>query len=72
VAGRSDYDSTAAGAERLFSDNLAWGLDDSIWQQYGIRGQPATVLVKDGVIVDSWFGVLEEPELRNKLDALAG
>jgi len=48
-----------------------WGLDDSIWDLYDIVGQPATVLIKDGVIIDSWYGVLEESQLRAKLDNLA-
>jgi hypothetical protein len=71
VAGRSDYQSTADEAAHLFSDNLRWGLDDSIWQLYGIPGQPATVLIKDGVVVDSWYGALDAPELRSRLEFLA-
>ena len=71
MAGRSDYQSTADEAEHLFSANLEWGLDDSIWQLYGIPGQPATVLIKDGVVVDSWYGALEESQLRERLDGLA-
>jgi len=59
-------------AETLFSDNLAWGLDESVWQLYDIIGQPATVMIKDGVIVDTWYGALGETELRKKLDGLAG
>ena len=70
VAGRSSFDRTAARATELFSDNLAWGLDDSVWNDYGVFGQPFTVLVADGVIVDSWFGALGEDELRERLDDL--
>ena len=72
MAGRSDMPKTAAAAKRLFSDNLAWGLDDAVWDRYGIVGQPATVLIKDGVIVDSWYGALEEMQLRDRLDSLTG
>jgi hypothetical protein len=46
-------------------------LDDSIWDLYDIVGQPATVLIKDGVIVDQWYGVVGGAELRVKLDELA-
>ncbi len=68
VAGRGDLDATAAEAQRLFSDNLLWGLDDGIWDLYGIPGQPASVIVVDGVIVDLWFGALGEQDFRDRLD----
>ncbi len=72
VAGRSDFDSSAAEADRLFSDNLAWGLDESIWDLFGIIGQPASVLISgDDIIVDTWFGAAGEAELRERLDFLA-
>ena len=54
----------------MFSDNLLWGLDDSIWGLYGIPGQPASVLITDGVVVDLWFGAIGEVELRKRLDNL--
>jgi hypothetical protein len=72
VAGRAGIEATRERAPTLFSDNLLWGLDDSIWDLYGIVGQPATVLIKNGTIVDSWYGVLGEAELRVRLDGLAG
>ena len=68
VAGRGDLDATIDEAARLFSDNLLWGLDDSIWGLYGVPGQPASVLIVDGVIVDMWFGAVGENELRTRLD----
>ena len=70
IAGRSDPERTAAGASELFSDNLMWGLDDDIWDLYGVPGQPATILVADGVIVDQWFGAAPEDLLRERLDRL--
>lgn len=70
VAGRGDLDSTSSRADTLFSDNLLWGLDDDIWGLYGIPGQPASVLIANGVIVDVWFGALAEPEMRKRLDNL--
>lgn len=70
VAGRSDIGRTAERAETLFSDNLAWGLDDRIWDLYGVPGQPATVLIVDGVVVDQWFGSAPEQLLRERLDRL--
>jgi len=68
VAGRGDLDATVNEAEQLFSDNLIWGLDDSIWGLYGVPGQPSSVLIVDGVIVDMWFGAVGENELRTRLD----
>ncbi len=71
VAGRSDFDSSAAQAERLFSDNLLWGLDDSIWDLYDILGQPASVMITgDNILVEGWYGALGEDELRSKFDYL--
>ncbi len=69
VAGRSSYDLTEERAGEWFSDNLTWGLDDSIWYLYGIKAQPVTVLISpDDVIVDQWFGILPEPEIRERID----
>ena len=70
VAGKADMPRTSARAAELISGNLLWGLDDSIWDLYGVPGQPATVLVADGVIVDQWFGALPEDVLRERLDRL--
>lgn len=70
VAGRGDLGATQEEAGRLFSENLKWGLDDSIWGLYGVPGQPASVLIVDGVVVDMWFGAVGEQELRDRLDNL--
>ena len=72
VAGRSDLEPTEARADELLSDNVAWGLDDSIWDLYDILGQPASVTITgDDIIVDNWYGVLGEAGLRDKFDLLA-
>jgi hypothetical protein len=70
VAGRGDLGATRDEAARLFSNNLKWGLDDSIWDLYGVPGQPASVLIANGVVVDVWFGALNEAEMRSRLDDL--
>jgi hypothetical protein len=71
VAGRAGFDETAARAEELFQDRLIWGLDDSIWDLYGIPYQPVTVLLAgNDVIVDGWPGILDEAEIRQRIDAL--
>lgn len=71
VAGRSDLDSTAEGAERLFSDNLLWGLDESVWDLYGARYQPVTVAITaDGHIAESWYGIIGADEIRKVVDGL--
>ncbi|MDX2344609.1 MAG: hypothetical protein QNL12_13185 [Acidimicrobiia bacterium] len=73
VAGRSDYDPTAARAEELLFSNVAWGLDESIWELYGILGQPASVMISgDDIVAYSWYGVLGEEGLRERFDVLAG
>ena len=72
VAGRSDLEPTTQRADELLPSGIvAWGLDESVWDLYGIRGQPASVIISQGVIVDSWFGALGEDELRARLDAVA-
>ena len=70
VAGKADIDRTAQRANELITDNVLWGLDDSIWDLYGVPGQPATVLIVNGVIVDQWFGALPEDTIRERLDRL--
>lgn len=72
VAGRGGYDETAARAEELLT-NLEWGLDQSVWDLYGVRGQPVSLLITgNDVVVDMWFGTLEEGEIRARLDRLVG
>ncbi len=71
VAGRSDLGSTAERADELFGDALLWGLDDSIWDLYGVPYQPVTFLVTGGdTIVDGWPGALDESEIRTRIDNL--
>jgi len=72
IAGRSDLEASAKAAKQLFSKNLLWGYDDSVWDTYGVPGQPASVLIKDGVIVDVWFGGIGDEALREKLNAVVG
>lgn len=70
VAGRSSYEATAERAPQWFS-RLDWGLDESVWDLYGIRGQPASVLITgDDVVVGGWFGAAGEEDLRRALDDL--
>lgn len=71
LAGRSDFESTAARADDLFS-NLEWGLDDSVWDLYEVPYQPVTFLITgDDVIFERFAGVPYGPdELRARIDAL--
>ncbi|MDJ0953084.1 MAG: hypothetical protein QNJ81_05345 [Acidimicrobiia bacterium] len=47
-------------------------MDESIWDLYGIVGQPASVMITgDDVVVETWFGAIGEAELREKFDYLA-
>jgi hypothetical protein len=70
VAGRGGMESTVDAAGQLFSKNLMWGLDDSIWDLYGVPGQPATVLITRGVIVDMWFGETSSSFLNERIENL--
>jgi hypothetical protein len=59
-------------ADDLLSDNVRWGLDDSVWDLYEILGQPASVMITgDDIIVDVWYGAIGEEQLRAKFDYLA-
>lgn len=56
----------------MLTDNVAWGLDESIWELYDIFGQPASVMITgDNIVVEGWYGVLGEEGLREKFDRLA-
>ncbi len=70
VAGRGVMAKTAEAADDLFSDNLMWGLDDNIWDLYGVPGQPATILITRGVVVDMWFGETSAAFLTERIDNL--
>ncbi len=71
VAGRSDFGSTEARANELFGDALLWGLDDTIWDLYGVPYQPVTFLITGGdTIVDGWPGLLPEADIRSRIDTL--
>lgn len=74
VAGRSSLEATAAvAADLLPSGNFHWVLDESIWETYEVFGQPVTFAISaNGVIIDSWFGLRPEPEIRSVLNLLAG
>lgn len=71
VAGRSDPGAAEARAAQLFGDALLWGIGDDVWDLYGVRGQPVTVLLAgNDVMVDSWFGNLPADELTTRIDNL--
>lgn len=48
--------STAEAADALLNRNVKWGLDESIWDLYGVRGQPVSVMIKQGVVIKELFG----------------
>jgi len=70
VAGKADMGPTAEVAGELFSDNLMWGLDNQIWELYGVPGQPATILIAQGVVVDMWFGATSAEFLTERIENL--
>ena len=74
VAGHSTLDSTAAVAAQLTpSGNILWGLDEElkVWEAFGVVTQPATILINArGEIIDSWYGIRDETELRANIEKL--
>jgi hypothetical protein len=69
LAWKASFEKTKERANELFSDNLKWGLDEDVFRLYGVPGQPASVIVFQGVVIDAWFGAIGESELRDRLDA---
>jgi hypothetical protein len=69
IAWKSDPGRAAERAAELFTDNLKWGIGDEIFSLYRVPGQPASVIVSDGVIFDAWFGAVGADVLRERLDA---
>jgi hypothetical protein len=72
VGGRSGLDATTArAAEFMPSGSMLWNLDDSVWETYEVFGQPVTfAIAANKVIVDQWFGVRNQAEIRATLDIL--
>ena len=61
---------TAEVADALLNRNVMWGLDESIWDLYGIRGQPVAVLIKQGGVVEQLFGSSCEGALTARINDL--
>jgi len=56
----------------MTSGHMLWSLDESVWEAYEVFGQPVTFLLSaDDVIVDQWYGLRSESEIRSALDDLA-
>ncbi len=55
------------------SGNVIWALDESVWETFEVFGQPVTFAISgDNTIVDTWYGIRPEAEIRSLLDELAG
>lgn len=72
IAWKSELERARERASELFSDNIEWGIDESVFTLYGVRGQPASVIVIDGVVVDAWFGAIGADALRLRIDDALG
>ena len=72
IAGRAGLDATTARAEQLIpSGAVVWALDEAIWAEYEVFGQPVTfAITADGVVADTWYGLRDETSIRSTLDAL--
>jgi hypothetical protein len=74
-AWKASFEATSARADELFrSGQVLWGLDqdEEVFAAYGVSGQPVTVLIDEGRrIVDTWYGLKNEAEIRTALDSLA-
>lgn len=48
---------------------MLWDKNAKSWQLYGVPGQPAALLVKDGEIVGTWAGAIDEEEVLELISA---
>ena len=74
VAWNSSFAKTESRAKELLtSGNVLWGLDEKaeIFNLYGVRYQPVSVLIANGKIIQVWRGSAGEGALRSALDNLA-
>ena len=74
VAWKGSLEDTRERANQLLtSGEVSWGLDESgeFFSTWGVPYQPHTVLVTgDDIVYDQWPGVLNEAELRGRIEAL--
>jgi hypothetical protein len=71
IAGWADFETTAVAAEKLFSSNLKWGLNEQIWGDFGILGQPSVILfTPDGAELKRWAGATGEAATRDEIEKL--
>jgi peroxiredoxin len=45
---------------KMTSTRMFWDRSGDTWTAYGVPGQPAALLIRDGVVVKSWTGPLDE------------
>ncbi len=72
VAGYGELAATEERAAELLTDNVSWGFDQSLWDAFGVYGQPTSFMISgDDIVVDAWSGMKGEKQLRQKFDELA-
>jgi hypothetical protein len=68
VIGLGAYDSlslakTFTARNKMSKVKMLWDKNAKSWEFYGVPGQPAALLIKNGEVVASWAGAVDEPEL---------
>ncbi len=53
---------------KMVSARMFWDRSGDTWSAYGVPGQPAALLIRNGVVVKSWTGVLNEDAVEAALD----
>jgi hypothetical protein len=62
---------TNRAKELMPSGVIQWGLDERVFEAFGVPYQPVTVLIAaDGTIFESWAGFRDEQSIRQALDNL--
>ena len=54
---------------KMTTVKMLWDKNAKSWQLYGVPGQPAALLVKDGQGVASWAGAIDEAEVLELISA---
>ena len=72
IAGSSTPEKSANRVGVWFDPSrVLWAYDDDLWAEYLVRYQPVSVLISgDDVIIERFFGRVDEPEMRAALDRL--
>jgi hypothetical protein len=74
VVGLGAYDSlslakTFTKRNKMSAVKMLWDKNAKSWEFYGVPGQPAALLIKNGEVIASWAGAIDEQEMLGLVSA---